>query len=379
MDNFSFLDAHERILSPMQAYKFGLAVGSSVKEESKIAVGFCKNRGSDIYAYLISSAISACGSDCYLIPESEIFLSSYGADVLSARCYIHICSESHVSVYAGGKSGSGLDKDFLNEITNRYHSNDFKTVLPHLSGKIKIVEEIKSLYEAYLSGRFKNIKGIRATVKTSSVLLANLFDEIIRDKNDLNAEETVFNFSLDCKKVSAYSEKTGYVFYETLLMLAAKIELEKGAEIMVPKYFPSAANRLSGRLIRAENRERLIVDENNRFLTDSFYLMMMILDYMGKNSFSLEEALSDVPKVYFSQRFIYTGDNSKEKMDKMISSKFLNENSELSNNLGKARARLDKTQRGILLFADALSFEAASSLCDEIENYVKRINLDKDE
>lgn len=378
MDNFSFLDAHERILSPMQAYKFGLAVGSSVNE-GKIAVGFCKNRGADIYAYLISSAISACGNDCYLIPESEMFLSSYGAEVLSAQCYIHICSESHVSVYAGGKLGSGLDSDFLSEITSRYHSNDFKTVLPHLSGKIKIVGQIKSLYEADLSENFKNIKGIRATIKTSSVLAANLFDEIIRDKNDLNAEETVFNFSLDCKKVSAYSEKTGYVFYETLLMLAAKIELEKGAEVMVPKYFPSAANKLSGRLVRAKNRESLIIGKNNRFLTDSFYLVMMILDYMGKNNFSLEEALADVPRVYFSQRFIYVGDDSKEKMDKMISSKFLNENSERSNDCGKARAKLDKTKRGILLFADALSFEAASSICDEIENYVKRINLDKDE
>lgn len=379
MDNFSFLDAHERILSPMQAYKFGLAFGSSVNEKSKIAVGYCKNRGSDIYAYLISSAVSACGNDCYLIPESETFLSAYGADVLSAQCYIHICSESHVSVYAGGRLGSGLDKDFLSEITARYHSNDFKTVSPHLSGKIKIIKEIKSLYEADLSESFKNINGIRATVKTSSALLANLFDEIIRDKNDLNSEETVFNFSLDCKKVSAYSEKTGYVFYETLLMLAAKIELEKGNEVIVPKYFPSAANKLSGRLIRAENRESLIINKSNRFLTDSFYLVMLILDHMGKNNFSFEEAITDVPRVYFSQRFIYVGDNSKEKMNRMISSKFLNENSELSSSLGKARAKLDKTQKGILLFADALSFEAASSLCDEIENYVKRINLDKEE
>lgn len=379
MDNFSFSDAHERILSPMQAYRFGLSVGSCVKEKSKIAVGFCKNRGADIYAYLISSAISACGNDCYLIPESEIFLSAYGADVLSAQCYIHVCSESHVSVCAGGRLGSGLEKEFLDEITERYHSNEFKTVLPHLSGKIKIVGEIKSLYASELSDKLKNIEGVRASVKTSSVLLANLFDEIIRDKNDLNAEETVFNFSLDCKKVSAYSETTGYVFYETLLLLAAKIELEKGAKVMVPKYFPSAASKLSGRLVRAENRESLIINKNNRFLTDSFYLVSMILDYMGENKVSLYEALSDVPRVYFSQRFIYTGDNSKEKINKMIAAKFLNEESELCSGLGKARAKLDKTSKGILLFADALSFEAASSICDEIENYVKRINLDKDE
>ena len=379
MDNFSFLDAHERILSPMQAYKFGLAVGSSVREGSKIAVGFCKNRGADIYAYLISSAISACGSDCYLIPKSEVFLSAYGAEVISAHCYIHICSESHMSVYAGGKLGSGLDKDFLKEITKRYHSNDFATVLPHLSGRIKALKDIKSLYESDLSESFRNINSIRATVKTSSVLVANLFDEIIRKKNDLNVEETVFNFSLDCKKVSAYSEKTGYVFYETLLLLAAKIQLEKGEEVIVPKFFPSAANRLSGRLVRAESRESLKISESNRFLTDSFYLIMMILEYMGKNKISFYEAMLDVPRVYFSQRFIYAGDDSEKKINKMVSERFLNESGELTNKFGKVRASLDKTKKGILLFADALSFEAAGSICDEIENYVKRINLDKEE
>lgn len=379
MDNFSFLDAHERILSPMQAYKFGLAFGSSFKDRSKIAVGFCKKRGADIYAYLISSAISACGNDCYLIPESEMFMSAYGAFAFSAKCYLHISFESHVSVWAGGKLGSGLSKAFLDEITDRYHSESFKPVAPHISGKIEIVSEVKSLYASDLSRQFKNIRGIRVQVKTSSSLTASLFDEIIRDKNDLNAEEVVFNFSLDCKKVSAYSEKTGYVFYETLLMLAAKIELENGVEVVVPKYFPSAANKLSGRLLRTEGRESLIIGEHNRFLTDSFYLVLMILDYMGKNNFTLSDALEDVPRVYFSQRYIYAGEDCEEKMNRMKTKGFLDENSEYIGALGKVRTKLDKTKRGILLFADALSFEAAGSLCDEIENYVNRINLDKDE
>ncbi|MCD8327774.1 MAG: hypothetical protein LUC25_01610 [Ruminococcus sp.] len=379
MDNFNFSNAHERIFSPLEAYRFGLAVGSSLKENSKVTVGYCRSRGSDIYAFLISSAITACKNDCFIVPESEEFMSEYAAYKLHAEQCIQICSGSHISVSAKGALGSGLSADFLNEVTARYHSNDYKRVKPAQSGKIKIVNDIPVLYELDLLHKFESIKNIRASVKTASPLVAKLFDEVIRDKNDLGAEEIVFNFSLDCKKVSAYSERSGYVFYETLLLIAAKIELEKGVEVEVPKYFPQAADILSGRLIRAKDRESLKINANNRFLTDSFYLITMILDYLGKNKLSLSEALEDVPSVYFTERYIYTGERSEDKMNKLLKSKFLNENQERVSSIGKARVKLDKGKKGLNLFADALSFEAASSICDEIEGYVSRINLDKEE
>ncbi len=379
MDDFNFSNAHGRLSSPLEAYRFGLAVGSSLKENSKVTVGYCRNRGSDIYAFLISSAITACKNYCFIVPESEEFMSEYAAYKLHTDWCIHICSGSHVSVSAKGALGSGLSADFLNEVTAYYHSNDYKKVKPAQSGKIKIVNDMVTLYELDLLQNFKSIKNIRASVKTASPLVAKLFDEVIRDKNDLGAEEIVFNFSLDCKKVSAYSDRSGYVFYETLLLMAAKIELEKGVEVEVPKYFPQAADTLSGRLIRAENRESLKINAHNRFLTDSFYLMAMILDYLGKNNLSLSEALEDVPNVYFSERYIYTGEKSEDKINKMLESKFLNENKERVSSIGKARVKLDKGKKGLHLFADALSFEAASSICDEIEGYVSRINLDKEE
>ena len=379
MRRFCFDDGSARIDSLQSAAKFALAFGTCLSVGDRAVLSFSGKEDSKLYGDIIAKTLSGIGINVFVLSLSEEFLSSFCANALSARCYLHVYSAASVWVRAAGKNGEQLSDILLSEITERFNSESFRRVDARKLGEIKSADEIINLYKELIKQGMTSFDGLSARVKTSSTLVAELFDEIIRDKNDVYGEEIVFSFSLDCKKLSAYSSSTGYIYHETLVMIALKYLLDKGAKIKVPNQFSYVKDRLSDGVSLIEENDYQEISFENRFLTDSFLLMTLVIRCICESKKSLGEAVSEIPPVCFTERYVYTGNGADKRMDKMIASGFLDLSGRRTQKSGTTRAKLSKEGRGIMLYADAYSFEAASAMCDEIERYIGRINLDKEE
>lgn len=376
---FCFDDGCARLDSPHSAVRFALAFGSCLSKGDRVILSCSGRKDAELYVSLISQALFGIGINIFVLSHGEEFLSAFCANTLSARCYIHVYSGACVRVCASGKNGEQLSDRLLSEVTRRFKSEDFRNVDAGKLGETKNADEITNLYKELIKQGMTSFDGLTVSVKTSSSFVAELFDEIIRDKNDVYGDKTVFSFSLDCKKLSAYSSSSGYVYHETLMMLALKYLLDRGARIKVPERFSYIKDRLPDGVTVIDENERQEISFENRFLTDSFLLMTLVIRYLCEGKKSLGEAVSEIPPVFFTERYVYTGVGADKRLDRMIASGFLDIKGRRTLENGRTRAKLSKEGRGIMLYADSHSFEAASAICDEIERYIGRINLDKEE
>lgn len=371
--SFCFDDATERIYSPEEAVKFGLCTGAALDRGDRAVISFAGTNGAQPCAMAIASGLCAKGIECFVSEQGEEYFSGFCAEALCARLYIHVSAGTGIKISAAGRSGSPLDKQLLKNITKNFLRSDHMILSSKRQAAVNDCDDLLRLYKARLAKR-ERLNGVRVRIKTSSRLTAELFDSVIRGRNDINGEEIVFNFSYDCKKVSAYSEKTGSVFYETLLLAAVYIAVNEGTTVVLPYSFPRAAELLhgDGKTVRLPFGESITINDDNRFLTDSFILCMTIIDYISKNRMSLYDLLESVPSAYVFERYVYTGFGAENRLLNLIANRVLSENAERSSAGGRVTARALKRGEGIMLISEAASAETASSLCDEVEEYVKR-------
>lgn len=99
------------------------------------------------------------------------------------------------------------------------------------------------------------------------------------------------------------------------------------------------------------------------FLCDPIALMVKILSLMQKNSCSLGQLTKEIPKFYTARRFVAVSDGNGEVSHRVVKSE---------NNEAKAIVRPVKNGKGVMIFAQALKAETASSLCDDIEMRLKK-------
>jgi len=61
-------------------------------------------------------------------------------------------------------------------------------------------------------------EGIRADFYSSSERILSVCEKILEGRNDKNGERIAFRISGDGRRISAYSEETGYVFRDRLIL-----------------------------------------------------------------------------------------------------------------------------------------------------------------
>jgi hypothetical protein len=139
--------------------------------------------------------------------------------------------------------------------------------------------------------------------------------EILKPVNNKNGERIVFHISADGKKISAYSEDTGYVFYEKLVLLCCQKSFQEGLDVSLPYSFPSVADKLAQRYGSTVYRYcSCSVDDSDSearklaaeapFVTDSIVLMLTVLNVLNTNCCSLKQAVDEIPTFATVNKFI---------------------------------------------------------------------------
>lgn len=383
--SFSFNEeGSERLISPVQAVSVGCALGSVLDTNSSVLV-CCESEDCMSYSKALMSGIMSAGVSVWDLGISHERAADFTSNMLKADVYAVVSANPSPKLILRCSGGLRIKRDMEYAIERRLKTKVFRQLDISAFGKYTNSESMVNMYTAHLKSMLPDkLSGINVAVKTSNESVAEEFDRLITPINDINGEEIIFHFLDNAGRVTAYSEKTGYVLYERLVLLCAKIHLERNEDVAVPFTFPCAfdemASDYSANLYRyfssssssADNYARkLASSENNRFVHDGMYLIADILKFLTEKKLSLSSAMSGIPEFYSSERFVALSDDdeiTRNFFGKIkVGAKHSDDGIVISKNDARAIIKPMRRGKGLMLYVDAHKAEIASAICDDIQ------------
>lgn len=385
---FSFNEeGSDKLISPVQAVSVGCAIGSVLDNHSSVLV-CCESEDCLSYAKAAASGLMSTGVSVWDLGVSHERAADFASRTLDAEIYAVVYANPSPKLMLRCPGGLRIKRDTETAIEQRLKTRVFRQEDISDFGRYVFCGGLNEMYISNLRSRFpRSLKGLNVTVKTSNDKTAEEADRLIAPINDIDGEEIVFHFLDNQNKITAYSEKTGYIIFERLVMLCVKAHFEKNENAAIPFTFPSVFDDLardcSAKIYRYftsscsgadDEARRLASRESNSYVHDGMCLIADILIYLNKKNVSLSEALSELPEFYISERFLAVGgDGQEDNFLGEIKSKYKRSDDGIVINNKSARAVIKPMNkgRGLMLYVDSERAEIAAELCESIEKSLR--------
>lgn len=357
--------------SPVESVFIG---SGAAKCSKRVAVG----RSSDslaVEAALCSGIISG-GSDVISLGkclETELFFASR---LTSCDLCLYIKNEPLMKIEVHAKGGLPADKQ-LSEIFRNALDQRSVPELRQEEGKIIDSRGFRDVYRRHIEG----------------LLPENCPYSIYVSKSGKNGqkihfprtggEEAVIQLSADGTKASLYSDKSGFISYETLVFICCLDLFENGRDAALPFEFPFAANRLAAkygcRIHRyytspgdgSDDTARKLAKQQN-FTLDGLFLALKVFQIAAEKGAGLEKVKKLIPEFYTSKKFV---ELDKSKTDKILShweGNITPAGTVFSKRESRVIIQPSASGKGLWLQIESRSMEAAEELCGKIEEKIKK-------
>ena len=223
------------------------------------------------------------------------------------------------------------------------------------------------LYVSHLQSLLPSPLPLSLTVSSAHPLLCRLGQRVFGSPSEQGA---VLQLSSDGEKLSLYSDETGFVSPERLLLLGCLDAFDQGEDVALPDWAPLAAHAVA----KAHARRILRMSEDapsdpgaqeqiarQRFSFDGMELAARILRCMATRGCTLSQLLQSLPPLATVTRTLST--------DADPANVCLPEQSEQQ---GHLRIRRSFSGNRLILYAEAECLEAASELCHMAEQAIQR-------
>lgn len=372
------------VITPETAAQAGSAAASLGK---RIAVGFKGGNAAFSLALAFASGVSAAGCEAWFLgevtePELACCVKICGA---AAGCFIN----AGVSAGLSFVSHDGLPLSRAEErlVESGLNGSVYRSSGGNDFGDIRQCSGIRDIYSSRLTKKFPaSFSGVRAIVNTPSGRTEKICRRLLEGRNDREGIPVVFHISGDGRKISAYTDETGYVAQDKLIMLGCMDEFEQGRDSALPFSFPRAADVLAERYGRrvlrfaycsdgSDSEARSLAADGN-FMGDGIHLMLKVTALMSRKGMTLKELCGSLPGFAAVSRYVAV-DSPRSRsiavMRKLGGGTAGNDGVMIDRNGCRVIVRPVKTGRGMMMFAEGFDIEAASELCDDIQERIKKL------
>ena len=364
-------------ITPLTAAALGASLGAVGR---KIAVGYSDTPSSKALAYALMSGIMSSGADVWTTgisaePELYYAMTEINAD---SGCFVDAGITAKLKVF--GKDGLPLTRHQERKIEGGLNRSEYNKASFSSFGEIIDIGGIKSLYSEHLREIAPGfLKGMKAEVTSSNALISDKIGKILSDISDTRGQKVIFHISSDGKRLSAYSDDTGYIYYEKLLLICCQGYFKRGENVSLPFSAPKLADIIAGKSscnvlryfscpVDESDKSARELAKTCRFGIDAIELMFQVLKTLYDNGIDLKKAADELPKFTSANRFVCI-----EKPPAEILKAFCSENGGLGEGVvaeedeGRILIRPVKTGKGVMVFAESYKSETASELCDIYE------------
>lgn len=191
-----------------------------------------------------------------------------------------------------------------------------------------------------------------------------------------NGEELIISLSSDGTKASFYSDRSGFISWETLVFLCCLENFESKVNCALPFEFPfsieETATEKECRIFRyfamsdgySDSYARKLAMEQ-KFTLDGLFLAMKVLNYLQKNNLTLSEAKKKIPEFYTKNKYI---ELNKDRVYELIHGKT---ERIITGKNSHVLMKPSVSGKGLWLKIESKSMETATELCEKIEDKLK--------
>jgi len=352
------------------------AAAQIIRGKKRIAVGHRSGSASKALALAVMSGISSAGAEVWEIGECTAEITAFA--VRKAGLSAGIFADAGVTARLILMSSDGLPLKRSEEriVEAGINSGEYpKAGFPHFGG-FRSFSDISEMYRHEISELCPfTLKSISAAAASSDGFLLRLANEMLAPVCGKSEKNIMFTLSADGHKASAYTEESGYVFHERLILIACMKAFSEGRKVALPCEFPRAADTLAERFGKkiyrynccsedlSDSEARLAAAEFPE-ARDSIALMLSVLDHLERNGLTLRQAVSQLPQFSAVTRFIPL-DRSAAKLSGFADSRSEpTEGIMLDSRDSRVFIRPVKTGKGLMMYVESMSMEAAEELCD---------------
>lgn len=362
------------IITPQTAAAAGSALASL---GSRIGVGYKSSAASESLAMALAAGITAAGAEAWLFGETsepELTFCTARSD-LSAGCWIEAGITAKLKLCSG--DGLPLSRSEERIIEGGINRSEYRRAGFMHFGKIRHSAAITRLYRNMLENTApKRLSSIRAVLNTSGSSVSKVCEDILSRINSRDGKPVVFHIGSDGRGVSAYTDETGYVFEEKLMLIACRRRFELGKDIALPYNFPRAAEELAEKYGRKVLRysgcpsdpsdmEARRLAAETPFVRDGAALMLTVLEAMEEHGNLLAEEVYDLPDIAVSTRFIAIDKQPVKLLRSIFSEKQVSgDGVVIDDRRGRVIIKPVKTSKGVIMQVESYSAETAAELCD---------------
>ncbi|MBQ8903955.1 MAG: hypothetical protein IJY73_06665, partial [Oscillospiraceae bacterium] len=349
----------------------------------KIGVAFHSGNAAECLALALSTGIAAAGGEAWLFGTSSEPALCFCTEKsgLSACCYIESGVTTKIRIF----SGDGLPLSCREEkLLEQGLQGNYRIAAFNRFGKIKDVSAMTEMYvNALEKAAPKKLSEIRAVLNTSGKTVSEACEKILDKINCKDGLPIVFHINSSGRGTSAYTDKTGYVFQDKLIMICCKSLFEQGRNVALPHDFPAAVEKLAEEYGRKVHRYSLCSSDNSDFyarrlaleapfVNDGAILMFTVLSVLEIRGITLAEAVAELPESAVCTRFVPISKHPLKLLHKEENKRVSGDGITFSSEKGRVHIRPVKTEKGILMQAESFSMEAASELCDFYQDLISR-------
>lgn len=366
------------VITPHTALSAGMSFGG---RNRKIVIGYSGDTSAYTMAQAVLCGLASTGTDVYNMGECLICENDFAVKTLNADGGMYILSDSITKIIPCLKNAMPLNSKYENMIENSINHHDFCHVSYNEFGKAENAEIYKSIYLNKLKNIIPDELGFEVSVNTSNPRIAEISRKIfsgVSMKKD-NLTSVIFHLSSDSRKISAYSEISGFIFHEKLIMLCCQDLLSKGNDLKIPYGITCKIEEIAleyGRTVfRYSENDDSISEQSDMlppdFINDGFMLMANVLKIISERGISLSDAVSQLPSYANSSKFISIDCPPADIIKKLCGNSYLPADGTVINSKkGRVSIKPSRSGKSMMIYAESSKYEFAKELCDFVEKNI---------
>lgn len=373
------------VITPQTAAVLGSSLASL---GGKIGIGWKDNPASKSLALAIASGVTAAGAEAWLFGSCTAPALAYctARSRLSAGCRADAGVTAKISLCSG--DGLPLSRSEEKIVEGGLNRGEYRRAGFMHFGRLHDTAAILGLYKNMLEETApRSLNGIKAVLNTSGGSVTDMCGDIVKRISDKNGEPMVFHIGGDGNGLSVYTEETGYVFEEKLILICCADRFSRGRDIALPYDFPRAADRLAEKYDRevlrysgcpsdTNDREARKLAAETPFIRDGAALMLTTLRVLESRGITLAEALRELPEMALATRFVAVGKHPVRLLRQICAEEQASGDGIVVNDKrGRVMIRPVKTEKGVMMKVESYSMEAASELCDFYQDKLKQLEV----
>ncbi|MBQ3939613.1 MAG: hypothetical protein II723_00735 [Oscillospiraceae bacterium] len=329
-------------------------------------------------ALTVAGAAAAAGAGVILVPDCVPV--ELGTASAAGECgAVLYADETGLRLYAGGllpltkRQSAALEQAAASEEIPAQRRTEYGTVSDGRS--------LRLLYPKTVIGHLPAHPSVRAEFQTASERLRLMMTRLCRGGT---GDTLTVQLSADGRRASVYTLRSGWIFYEKLLLMLCAAYLRRGEDVALPYWLPRAAERMAADCGRKILRYASLSDGSDAdaralavrqgFTLDGAVLAAEFLRILAEEEPDLNRWAASLPPCFTVRRILRTEQavDAAAGCGTFLHTEQTPEGLRAADSRGEALLHPSRSGKSVSMLVEAASMEAAAELAGEIAAVLTR-------